>query len=322
MQVTLYNPNEKILISGGLELVSEWQQAEDTLLWVRLGENVSDEDQSILKDVFSIHPLAISDALQDRHPPKLEPFEEHVFILFRGLASDPEQFELKTITISLFVGQRFLVSRSSGPSASLDKLHEEIESAPDLIKRGPDALAIRLSRIMVDRYLRTLLKLENRMEEIEQEMLDDPSDVVLAELIGYKTELTKFRRIFHYHVQILKSLGDRSYPGFSPENEPYRVDSFEQQERALSLATLYYDMASNLIDGYISVASHRLNNIMKVLTIVSVIFVPLSFLVGLYGMNFEYIPELSVPGAYFILLGVMAGIVVSLLYFFRKKKWL
>ena len=99
-------------------------------------------------------------------------------------------------------------------------------------------------------------------------------------------------------------------------------DVFEHQERANSLATLYYEVASDLIDGYISLASHRLNNIMKVLTIVTVIFVPLSFLAGIYGMNFEYMPELKSHSGYFMLLGVMSTIVATLLFVFRRKRWL
>jgi magnesium transporter len=188
--------------------------------------------------------------------------------------------------------------------------------------RGPDTLALRLSRIMVDRYLRLLLALEPRLDVLETEMVEKPRDEMLAELIGYKTNLKQFRRVFLYHVQLLQELKSGRFPAIRPDLAHTVNDVYEQQERASSLADLYYEMASDLIDGYISVASHRLNNIMKVLTIITAIFVPLSFLAGIYGMNFEYMPELKSQSGYFVLLGIMGSMVTVLLYVFRRKRWL
>ena len=144
----------------------------------------------------------------------------------------------------------------------------------------------------------------------------------MAELMGYKTDLRKFRRVLLYHVQVFTELMQAPPPQVRKERVHEIKDVYEHQERASSLATLYYEVASDLIDGYISLASHRLNNIMKVLTIVTTIFVPLGFLAGIYGMNFEYMPELKSPSGYFVLLGVMATLVVTLLLVFRKWRWL
>lgn len=320
--VMLYLPEQEQLKSGGLEVVNEWQQSDQGILWLDFDSSTSEEDMQSLGQDFSVHPLAIADALRDRHPPKIESFDDHTFVLLRGFSGEPEDFEFNTIQLALFIGDRYLLTRRSGPSPSLELLREEVKATPSMMTLGADSLAIRLSRIVVERYLKLLLNLEVRLEEIEDEMLGDPSDTILAELIGYKSELTKFRRIFHYHTQILGELKSNRPPGFSKQVKPYIVDSYEQQERASSLATLYYEMATDLVDGYISLASHRLNNIMKLLTIVSVIFVPLSFLAGLYGMNFEYIPELRFASGYFVLLSVMALIILTLLYVFRRKNWL
>ena len=153
-------------------------------------------------------------------------------------------------------------------------------------------------------------------------MVSEPRDEMLAELIGYKTQLRKFRRVFLYQVQIFSKLATQQPPGISAERLHEINDVYENQDRANSLATLYYELASDLIDGYISLASHRLNNIIKVLTIITAIFVPLSFLAGIYGMNFEYMPELHSRSGYFILLGVMAGIVTVLLLVFRRWRWI
>jgi magnesium transporter len=130
--------------------------------------------------------------------------------------------------------------------------------------------------------------------------------------------------VLRYHVDIFDDLlDDQRRPAQISTARVHEInDVYEHQERAASLATLFYEVASDLIDGYISRASHRLNNIMKVLTIVTAIFVPLSFLAGLYGMNFEVMPELRAPHGYYILLGVMATLATALLWIFRRKRWL
>ncbi len=187
---------------------------------------------------------------------------------------------------------------------------------------GPDALALRFCRIMVDRYTKKLLQLEPRLDVLEVDIGENPDDDMLAELIGYKTDLRKFRRVLVYHVQVFSELLKTPPPQVNAERIHEITDVYEHQERASSLADLYYSVSSDLIDGYISLASHRLNNIIKILTIITAVFVPLSFLAGIYGMNVEYMPELKSRAGYFILLGTMASIATILILSFRRKRWL
>jgi len=322
MRTLLYWPSTQRVSTGAGELLDAWRGDDTSIIWVDLEGRESDNDPKFLMEYFDLHPLAVQDALRDRHPPKIERFDDFTFILLKGLHSEATGIDFRTIQLALFVGERFLVTRHSGPSPSIDQLWNEVHGDVSILAKGPDGLALRISRIMVERYLKLLLGLEPRLDALETEMVESPRDEILAELIGYKTNLKKFRRVFHYHVQLFYELKSQEFSGMRPDLAHTIVDVFEQQERAKSLAELYYEMASDLIDGYISVASHRLNNIVKVLTIVTTIFVPLSFLAGIYGMNFEYIPELKSPAGYFILIGVMTSIAVTLLLIFRKMKWL
>lgn len=307
---------------GGRELVERWKADERTLIWLDLGDEPPDVTGSLLREEFGLHPLAVSDALRERHPPKLEHFEDYTFLLLRGLSAESKDTDFSTIQLALFVGRRFLVTRHSAESPSTDQLWREAQERIGRLAAGPAALALRLCRIMVDRYLGILLALEPRLEELEDEILNSPHDELLGELAGYKSDLKKLRRIFAYHQQVFTALRNSVSPFFGANIVHELNDVFEHQERAVSLSGLYYELACDLLDSYISLASHHLNQIMKVLTIVTVIFVPLSFLAGLYGMNFEYIPELHAHSGYFILLGIMAVIVVVLLGLFRKKRWL
>jgi len=310
------------LHTGGRELVERWKSDGQTLIWLDLGDEPTEEAGHLLREEFGLHPLAVSDALRARHPPKLEDFGDYTFLLFRGLSADSRDIDFSTIQLALFVGRRFLVTRHSAESPSTDRLWREAQENAGPVAASPATLALRLCRIMVDRYLGILLALEPRLEELEDEILHAPRDELLGELAGYKSSLKKLRRIFAYHQQVFSALRNGASRLFGAEVVHELNDVYEHQERAVSLSGLYHELAVDLVESYLSLASHHLNRIMKVLTIVTAIFVPLSFLAGLYGMNFENIPELHAKSGYFILLGVMAGIAVALLALFRKMRWL
>ena len=309
---------------GGVELIATWRDHSDSVIWVDLVENQQTDEADFLEREFGIHPLAIQDAQRERHPPKIEAFGDYTFVLLKGLSADSKDIDFDTIQLALFVGERFLITRHSGSSKSINRLEAHLAEQRDLTEYSDlSKLALLLCRFVVDRYLNILLALEPRLEELEELMLEHSDDNMLAELIGYKSDLKRLGRFATYHEQLFRSLRDKTFPGFSDSDRSHEViDVWEQQERTCSLSLLYYETASDLIDGYISIASHRLNQIMKILTIVTAVFVPLSFLAGIYGMNFENMPELHSRSGYFILLGVMVTIATTFLVAFRRMKWL
>jgi len=309
--------------TGGPELIDLWRKEPASMIWIDLSDHEKLAEAKLLQTDFGLHSLAIQDAQRDRHPPKIEAFDDYTFILLKDLLTDTNNIDFKTLQLALFLGERFLVTRHMGQSKSINRLEEILAEQKMDSFSSVSKLAMRLCRLAADQYLNILLVLEPRLEEIEEQMLDNANDSLLAELIKYKGALKRLIRFATYHERIFSGLKDKAYPGFSeavPRHEA--VDVWEQQERAHSLSQLYYENASDLIDGYISIASHRLNQIMKVLTIVMAIFVPLSFLAGIYGMNFEYMPELHSKSGYFILLTIMGSIAFLLLIGFRRLKWL
>ena len=311
------------MIAGGEELIALWRKEPSAVIWLDLSGEDKSEESLFLESNFGLHPLAIQDAQRDRHPPKIEAFENNTFILLKGLSVGSSYSDFNTIQLALFVGERFLITRHTEASLSVDRLREKLEAQNPLQVIGESQIALRLCRMIADRYLQILLELESRLEELEELMLENADDSMLSELIHYKSDLKRLNRFATYHEQVFNDLKEKSYVGFNDSEIKHQViDVWEQQERIQSLSQLYYETASDLIDGYISVASHRLNQIMKVLTIVMAVFVPLSFLAGIYGMNFENMPELHSKSGYFILLSVMGAIATILLYVFRRMKWL
>jgi magnesium transporter len=321
IRVVLYDPSDRRLREGGVELIDEWDRAPASQIWVAIERQPPETERSLLSDRFGIHPLAIEDALRERHPPKIETFGDNTFILLKGLDAESESLDFGTIQLSLFVGGRFLVSRSSGRSVSTDAVFSELtagEIEPDISRAS---LALRICRTVADRFLPLLLAVEKRLDEMEEEMLSRPSDDLLAELVRQKGDLKRILRILQYHAQLFTTARSHT-PAQLVNHEHELTDVQEQLDRMLGLARLYYELTDDLMNGYLSLSAHRLNQIMQTLTIVTVVFVPITFMAGIYGMNFERIPELGYRNGYFILLGAMLLVVVGILTIFFKRGWL
>ena len=322
IRTILYNRTTDAISIGDIKLLEIWKEEPDSFLWMDFFDHPIESTTQIMHADFGLHLLAIQDTQLTRHPPKIESFSNYTFLMLKGLSAETENFQFSTHQLALFTGERFLVTHHAAPSPSIEQLFKSIEHDREIQCQLSGQLALRLCRLIINRYLKILLEIEPRLDELEDEVLQHPQDSILAELLSYKTDLKKFKRIFQYHEFVFMELRRKAFPGFNEQVKHEINDVYEQQERAKSLAELYYELSSDLADGYISVSSHHLNQIMKVLTIVMSIFVPLSFLAGIYGMNFEHMPELHSKSGYFVLLGIMTTIAVTSLIFFRKKKWL
>lgn len=307
---------------GDEGLLAAWAENPDLWIWADFDAEDKLRESQFFRDIFALHPLAIADAQKDRHPPKLERFDNYFFLLTVGLDATTTDIDFRTIQLASFVGERFLVTRRVQESVSIDGIWAEAKTGKIDLSRGPVYLTYRILRRVIDRYTAVVDGLEPQLDEMEQEMFENPRDALLEELLAYGRNLKRLRRIFRYQQDLFDRLRRKDQPFVAKHERHEFTDLYEHTERLASLSTLYKELADDLMNGYISVTSHRLNQIMKVLTVVTVIFLPLTLLVGVYGMNFEDMPELKIKNAYFVLLGVMGSIVVVLLLLFRKMRWL
>ena len=307
---------------GNQDLIREWATDESLYIWLDLHGNKKSDEKTLLETDFQLHPLAISDAQRERHPAKFEHFDTNDFVLLKELLSSQELVDFKTNQLAIFSGDRFIITRSVTQSTSLNTLWSKTISNIEKNQISPSLLLARLAQSVADTYIKLLLDVEDRLENLEDEMFKNPSDKLLEEIVLKQTHLRKITRILSYHTDLFTDF--KQLPDSKHLNQHHHdwVNVFDHTERAFSLATLYYGLTEDLVEGYISVASHRLNQIMKVLTIFTVIFVPLSFIAGVYGMNFENMPELKSKSGYFILLAVMFSLASGLLIIFKKRKWL
>ena len=320
-RVCLWNHNGEIIATGDQTLIENWQNDPELFIWLDAVDNEASEESKLLQKTFGLHPLALSDAQRQRHPPKLETFENHWFLLLKELTSIEDDIDFTTTQLAMFTDKRYIVTRRSGGSPAVTELEKGLSGILSSSGDHPANLTLWLAKYVADAYIRMLLSIEDHLEELEVEMFEHPHDRILAELVGYQTYLRKMIRILSYHKQIFYDYEVKELPEVEPALAHDWNNAYEHSERGHSLASLYYENASDLVDGYISVASHRLNQIMKVLTVITVIFVPLSFIAGIYGMNFENMPELKSKSGYFILLGTMGFIATSLLFVLKRKPY-
>lgn len=309
------------VVFGHLELVETWRRDSTQLLWIDIEAEEAEAEIQLLRD-FGIHDLAIQDALRDRHPPKLEVFDDYSFILLRGLDAGTRGIDFGVIQLALFVGQNYLITRHAKPSLSANHIWDELAAEFAPVVKGPGALAVRLMSLLARRYVDILLDLETRLDAIEGEVFEDPRDALLSELTQYKSRLRNLGRVARYHYLIVSRLARADTPHFGEELVHEVNDLYEQVERTQSLADLHYHVACDLTDGYLALTSHKLNRVMQILTIITVIFVPLTFLAGIYGMNFQYMPELGSRNGYFIVLGLMIFIAAVQVVLFRRRRWI
>ena len=308
-------------VEGGQELLEQWRAQPDSWLWVDSQDEPSEQERQLLCDELGLEEHAVIEAQRRRHPPGFEALPNAVYLLAKPLTSDSEDLDFSTLQLATFAGPRLLVTRHSQHSRFLTLLHERFRTE-GCEGESPISLMAAIARRVTRRYGRILLDLEQRLDEIEDVLFESRTEQLIEELVGYNTSLRKVRRILAYHTNAFRALRDHFTAADSAQWHEEFDDIYSLMERFHSLAELYQNVISDLIDGYISLNAHHLNQIMKVLTIVTVIFVPLTLLVGVYGMNFENIPELKSRYGYFILLTVMFMISSGLLYLFRRVRWL
>ena len=304
---------------GGEELLQTWRDTPGSWIWLDLFDEAAESERDFLVEHFALDTGAIAEAQRSRHPPSIELYEQYLYLLLKPLDAESDSLDFNTLQLALFSGKRFLVTRHSKESPYLLRLWQMVEHG-ESVDENPMSILSAMCRRVAQRYGKVLLDLEQRLDVIEDELFESPSDTLMKELVGYNTGLRKMHRILTYYVNVFSSLRDHLDKTGSRHHGDMD-DVYALVERFESLGAMYQDVITDLIDAYISLNGHRLNQIMKVLTIVTVVFVPLTLLVGIYGMNFEYMPELKSRNGYFILLSVMAGIVVLLMYLFRRMRW-
>jgi len=272
---------------------------------------------------LNIHPLVLEDILNTSQRPKMEDYDEYLFIELNMLAWNDEDSRVDAEQISLLLGENYLVTFQEQEMDEFEPVRKRIrEGKGRLRKSGPDYLAYSLIDAVVDNYFIILENLGEKIEDLEDELVTDPVPETLHAIHDLKRELIFLRKSVWPLREVISSLERGESNLFRDSTLIYLRDVYDHIIQIIDTVETFREMASGMLDIYLSSVNNRMNEIMKVLTMISTIFIPLSFLVGLYGMNFEYMPELHWKWGYAMVWGIVLMIVVGMIVYFRRKKWL
>lgn len=273
-------------------------------------------------ELFQLHPLVMEDILNTDQRPKLEIHEHYLYIVVKTLEFDAENSEARSEQLSLVLGDGFLLSFQEGNDELFQGVRNRLSAGRRLRGLRADYLAYALIDTLVDNYFVLLEKFGDNVESLEEELLNNPSPATLAKIHHYKREMLLLRKAVWPLREVLVSLSRDESDLVSRDTQVYVRDVYDHTIHIMDSIDTIRDLLAGMLDLYISSVSNHMNEIMKVLTIFASIFMPLTFIAGVYGMNFENMPELTMPWGYPIVLGVMITIGASLAAFFRWKKWL
>lgn len=271
---------------------------------------------------FHIHPLALEDIVDTEQRPKFEEYEEGIFVTLKALEFNEEKLELRTEQISIYVGEKFALSFQEDDDDLFVAVRKRLHTGSGRIReRGSDYLAYALIDTLVDNYYLQLDKVESVIENLEEAILRDSNEGLKKRIHHLKLQTLFIRKSVAPLREAISKFSKCEHALIQESTTLFIRDLYDHTVQVTDTIETYRDLMNGLNDLYISELSFKMNNVMKILTIITTIFVPLSFLAGLYGMNFDHIPELHYHNGYFVLLGVMGLIVVGLVAFFWKKRW-
>jgi len=272
---------------------------------------------------FNLHHLSLEDILYEKHRPKIEDFDDFILIILKTLHVDHDSDEIEYDQISIILGAQYVVSIQSRECNYINQIRDRIRNNKGRIRKaGADYLAYCLIDVVVDNYFICLDEIDTRIEQLEDDLLAKPTEATLHMIHLLKREMIRFRKAVLPLREIISSIERSESDLIQEATGIYFKDIYDHTIQIMDVIESMRDILTGMLDTYLSSMSHRMNQIMKVLTIIATIFIPLTFLVGVYGMNFDYLPELKWHWAYFALWGFMVGIVGLMLSYFKKKEWL
>jgi magnesium transporter len=315
-------PDGELLDQLGTEQIKKFLATGEGLLWVDT-EDVTDEDTELLSNVFCFHPLAVADCISKNiHPPKIDEFEDYLFVIVHGINYHIESDVVETTELAIFLGKNYVVTSHDVPMKSVSSMLDRVRKDGRPMRRGADFLAHDIIDALVDNIMPTINGMDEKNDQLEAEALHEPKRETLMSIMQLKRSILALTRVILPQREIMNGLSRGDYPFISERAQIYYRNIYDHLVRIEMLTLGLRDMAESVLSTYLSSVSNRMNEVMKVLTLIATIFIPLTFITGIYGMNFANMPELQWRYGYFGILIVMAVIGISLVVYFRRKNWL
>jgi len=323
-KISVIGYGESLLVEHEIERVDELDGFLSTypVTWINVDglHDVSITEQ--LANHFHLHPLVAEDILNATQRPKMEDLDDYLFIVLRGIEFDETDGDLRSEQVSLILGRHFVISFQERATHLFESVKERIRIGRGrLRKSGPDFLAYSLLDAIVDNYFVILERHGEQIELLEEELVNHPEPETLQTIHKLKIHMIFMRKSVWPLREVINRLLDEEAHFIHPSTIPFLRDVYDHTIHAIDILETSRDIVSGMLDIYLSSVSYRINEIMKVLTVIATFFMPLTFLAGWYGMNFKTMPEYDWPYGYAMVICMAISIVIGMLVYFRRKHW-
>jgi magnesium transporter len=291
-------------------------------VWVDLDSPTPDEAR-ILWEVFHFHELSIEDAMSEAHHPKVESYGTYLYLILHGIDFAAAEHCFTTKDVDFFLGPQYLVTVHPGVSRTLGKIGDICDKDDRILGEGPGVLLYRIIDKMIDNYRPEVEKLETQLDDIENEVFENPNQKLARRILNFKKDVSSLRQVVLPQRDAVGRLARREFPLIT-ESLAYRFrDVHDHLVRLSDEAMFFQDRITSILDAHLSAVSNQLNTVMKVLTVIATIFMPLTFITGLYGMNVD-LPHFGLGGTmmFWVLMVVMMANVGLMLWYFRRRGWI
>jgi len=298
-------------------------KATPTVTWINVDGL---HDTTIIEKLgkhFDLHPLILEDILHTAQRPKYEDYGNYIFVVLRMLSFSDENEVIKSEQVSLILGSNFVISFQEKVGDVFEQIRDRIRNAKGRVRKmPPDYLMYALLDAVVDGYFGILEKLGENIEAMGEELVSEPTQKTLQQIHNLKRQMISLRKSVWPLRELIGGLQRSESSLIKQDTNIYLRDVYDHTIQVIDTVESFRDTVSGMLDIYLSSISNRMNAVMKVLTIIATIFIPLTFIAGIYGMNFKYMPELEWRWGYGLVLIVMMMVVVIMLIYFKRKKWL
>jgi len=291
------------------------------LFWIDMGGEPEARVKSVLADVFHFHPLAIDDALQKAATPKIDDWGDYVYVVAHSVTFDLKTYDLETYEVDTFLGKNFLVTYHKHPLASADRVWKAAQRNETYLSRGADYLLYNILDTLAADYMPLVDTLDDAIDHMEDAIFQNSGRALLNNIFSVKRAVLRLRRIIIPQREVMNRLARDTYSVVDQSERIYFRDVYDHYVRLADVNDTLRDLVGGALDTYLSVSSNRTNEIMKVLTVFSAMFLPISFVAGFFGMNFDLLPW---PSLAFLIAGlaVMAIVPLIMWWWFKRQEWI
>jgi magnesium transporter len=294
-----------------------------TVTWININGIHDVEIIKKIGDIFKLHPLLMEDIMNTGQRPKMQNFEDYIFVVLKMLHYNDKEGKVIVEQVSLILGQNYVISFQEVEGDVFETIRDRLRNAKGRIrKKGADYLLYALIDAIVDNYFIILENFGERIEDIEEELISESKVETLHAIQRIKREMIYLRKSVWPLREVVNSLEREESTMIEKSTDIFLRDVYDHTIQVIDSIESYRDVVSGMLDLYLSSISNKMNEVMKILTIFAAIFIPLTFIAGIYGMNFNFMPELNWRWGYFGIIIFMLSVGITMLVYFKRKKWL